>query len=124
MGIRKLSATTKRFSVESYEISKPRAQYAKDKLRLKVYSSLADIEGTFDIFFSSHVLEHVSSVRDTIQFGMNLLKNNGLFIALTPNGSKEFQSSNFESWNKLWVWFIQILSMINSSRKLSKIHIT
>jgi len=91
---------------------------------LKVYSSLADIEGTFDIFFSSHVLEHVSSVRDTIQFGMNLLKNNGLFIALTPNGSKEFQSSNFESWNKLWVWFIQILSMINSSRKLSKIHIT
>jgi 2-polyprenyl-3-methyl-5-hydroxy-6-metoxy-1,4-benzoquinol methylase len=62
------------FDVESFEISVPRANYAKSKLGVKVHSSLSDVQGQFDIFFSSHVLEHVPSVNDAIEFGMNLLK--------------------------------------------------
>ena len=90
------------FEVESYEISTPRAEFAKKKLGVKTHSSLADVQGPFDIFFSSHVLEHVPSVQETITFGMNLLRPGGLFIALTPNGSQDRRAANPESWEKSW----------------------
>jgi 2-polyprenyl-3-methyl-5-hydroxy-6-metoxy-1,4-benzoquinol methylase len=90
------------FDVECYEISKPRARFAQDKLDLKVYSSLANIQPGFDVFFSAHVLEHVPSVKETIEFAMALLKPKGLFIAFTPNGSVEYRKRDQESWNKLW----------------------
>ena len=92
----------KGFDVESFEISAPRASFAKSKLGVKVHSSLSDVKGQFDIFFSAHVLEHVPSVRDSIEFGMALLKPHGLFVAFTPNGSEEYRDREGESWNKLW----------------------
>lgn len=92
----------KGFNVESFEISVPRANYAKSKLGVKVHSSLSEVKGQFDIFFSSHVLEHVPSVGDAIEFGLNLLKPNGLFVAFTPNGSEEYRNTNGDSWNKHW----------------------
>ncbi len=92
----------KGFDVESFEISAPRADFAKSKLGVKVHSSLSDVKGHFDIFFSSHVLEHVPSVKDSIEFGMDLLKPNGFFVAFTPNGSEEYRNIKGESWNKLW----------------------
>jgi 2-polyprenyl-3-methyl-5-hydroxy-6-metoxy-1,4-benzoquinol methylase len=90
------------FDVESFEISVPRACFAKNKLDVKVSSSLSEITGQFDIFFSSHVLEHVPSVKDTIEFGMRILKPNGLFVSFTPNGSDEYRNLNESSWNKSW----------------------
>ncbi len=90
------------FNVESYEISVPRASYAKEKLGVNVYRSLPDLPGQFDIFFSSHVLEHVPSVKDAIDFGMSILKPGGLFVSFTPNGSDGFREAKFDSWNSLW----------------------
>lgn len=92
----------KGFEVESFEISVPRANYAKNKLGINVHSSLSDVKGPFDIIFSSHVLEHVPSVKDTIEFGMDLLRPNGLLVAFTPNGSEEYRNSIGSSWNKSW----------------------
>lgn len=90
------------FAVESYEISRPRAQFAREKLGVMVHGSLDQVSGDFDIFFSAHVLEHVPSVRDSISFGLKLLKPGGLFVTFTPNGSETYRRENFESWNKLW----------------------
>jgi 2-polyprenyl-3-methyl-5-hydroxy-6-metoxy-1,4-benzoquinol methylase len=92
----------KGFEVESFEISVPRANFAKSKLGIEVHSSLSDVKGPFDIFFSAHVLEHVPSVKDSIELGMDLLKPKGLFVAFTPNGSEEYRKSNVQLWNKLW----------------------
>jgi 2-polyprenyl-3-methyl-5-hydroxy-6-metoxy-1,4-benzoquinol methylase len=92
----------KGFEVESFEISVPRANYAKSKLGIEVHDSLSHVKGPFDIFFSSHVLEHVPSVKDAIELGMDLLRPKGLFVAFTPNGSEEYRNTNRESWNKLW----------------------
>jgi SAM-dependent methyltransferase len=92
----------KGFDVESYEISVPRRNFAKSKLGVKVHSSLAEVTGQFDIFFSSHVLEHVPSVNESIEFGMNLLRPNGLFVAFTPNGSEEYRYADGDTWNKSW----------------------
>lgn len=92
----------KGFSVESYEISKPRAHYARTKLGVHVHSSLSDVCGLFDIFFSAHVLEHIPSVQKAIRFAMNILKPGGLFVAFTPNGSTAYRQTHNLLWNKLW----------------------
>lgn len=92
----------KGFDVESFEISRPRANFARSKLGVKVHSSLSEVTGQFDIFFSSHVLEHVPSVKDSIEFGMDLLRPKGLFVAFTPNGSEEYRVMDGRSWNQLW----------------------
>ena len=90
------------FEVESFEISTPRANFARSKLGVRVHSSLSEVSGPFDIFFSSHVLEHVPSVKKSIEFGMSILKPEGLFVAFTPNGSSEFRIKESEAWNQLW----------------------
>ena len=89
------------FDVESFDISIPMANYAKSKLGLKVHFNLSDVKGIFDIFFASHVLEHVPSVKETINFGMNIIKPNGLFVAFTPNGSLKCKNK-IKNWNKHW----------------------
>lgn len=90
------------FEVESFEISAPRARYAREKLGVKVNGELPDEEAGFDIFFSSHVLEHVPSVKRSIEQGMRLLKPGGLFVAFTPNGSARYREVAAESWRKMW----------------------
>lgn len=90
------------FDVESFEISVPRANFARANLDVKVYSSLSEVSGSFDIFFSSHVLEHVPSVQEAIDFGFSILRPGGLFIAFTPNGSAAYRRKDPKGWHKLW----------------------
>lgn len=94
------------YEVESYEISVPRAQYAAQKLSCNVYQNLDDVlenhKSYYDVFFSSHVLEHVPSVLSVIEFAEAILRNNGLFIAFTPNGSDQFRKKAPKQWQKLW----------------------
>ncbi len=90
------------FEVESLEVSLLRADYARKKLAINVHNSISEVSGSFDIFFSSHVLEHVPSVDQVIDFGLNILKPRGLFVAFTPNGSKSHRSKNPKDWHNLW----------------------
>lgn len=69
---------------------------------MNVHTSLSGIKGQFDVVFSAHVLEHVPSVKESIEYGMSMLKPNGLFVAFTPNGSEDYKRKNTESWSKLW----------------------
>jgi SAM-dependent methyltransferase len=90
------------FEVESYEISEPRRSYAISNLGCTVYASLADVRPGFDVFFSSHVLEHVPLPQDVIEYAVSVLKPGGLFIAFTPNGSMAHRLKNPTGWQKLW----------------------
>ncbi len=90
------------FEVESFEISVPRAEFAKNRLGVKVHTSLTEVPGLFDVVFSSHVLEHVPSVQESIAFGLSILKPGGLFVAVTPNGSADFRKKLPDAWHKLW----------------------
>jgi hypothetical protein len=47
------------FRTRAYEISEPRARYARDKLHIEVTMDIADLGKGWDCFFSAHVLEHV-----------------------------------------------------------------
>lgn len=90
------------FDVESFEISVARAEFAKNKLGIKVHTTLSTVKDKFDIVFSSHVLEHVPSVQETIAFSFSILKPGGIFVAVTPNGSTDFRKKSHVAWHKLW----------------------
>jgi SAM-dependent methyltransferase len=88
--------------VESYEVSVPRAEYAREKLGCTVHEELSTVTSGFDVFFSSHVLEHVPSVRSVLDFGFSILRTGGIFVALTPNGSALHRSKDPEGWQHSW----------------------
>jgi len=91
------------FSVSACEISEPRADFAKKKLGIDLID-ISDISNgnKVDIFFSNHVLEHVPSPSQTIALARETLKPDGIFVAITPNGSDLYRSNNYAGWHHLW----------------------
>lgn len=90
------------FRVQAFEISSPRAAFALSQLGVDVVSNVNELIGPFDIFFSSHVLEHVPSVQDIIDLGFRLLRPGGYFLAFTPNGSIAYRERNRRAWQSTW----------------------
>ena len=90
------------FDVTSFEISKPRSNFAKNKLKINAYSDLNEINKPADIFFTSHVLEHISNINSVIEIAKKLIKPNGYFVAFTPNGSDVYRKFNPKGWQKGW----------------------
>ncbi|MHA1113215.1 MAG: class I SAM-dependent methyltransferase [Alphaproteobacteria bacterium] len=90
------------FEVEAYELSAPRRAFAADKLGIAVHESTASIDGPFDVFFSSHVLEHVPEHGPVFDLAHRLLRPGGLFVALTPNGADAFRRKWPRRWHTHW----------------------
>lgn len=88
--------------VQAFEISRSRAEYAKSQLGIDVVSRTADLKPPFDVFFSSHVLEHLPSVQTAIDLAWKLLRPGGYFIAATPNGSLDYRKKNAFVWQSTW----------------------
>ena len=96
------------YDVTACEISRPRAEFARRKLgvnclpRLPDANNLGELAHSFDVFFSSHVFEHVPSPREVIKLARALLKPDGLFVVFTPNGSAAFKASSPAEWHSMW----------------------
>lgn len=90
------------YAVDSYEISQPRARYAASHLGVTRVDPQHAVAGSYDVFFSAHVIEHVPSVSAMIDLGMRLLKPGGLFVAFTPNGSMAFRELKPSDWHLMW----------------------
>lgn len=91
------------FDVKSYEISRPRCAFAVKQLNVNAIGELDGlVGGGYDVFFSSHVIEHVPSVKKTIMLAEKLLKPGGLFVAFTPNGSSAFRNLHPHNWKHAW----------------------
>ncbi len=93
------------FNVVSFEIAPTRRKYARQKLGVHVIEDMeiaaTTLQGTFDCFFSSHVLEHVPSPAQAFKYALRLLRTGGLFVSFTPNGSSEHRAASL-NWKKLW----------------------
>lgn len=95
------------FEVLATEISKPRAQYAKEHLDVKLVDDFdawveaPEARESMDIFFSAHVLEHVPRPDKVFQHAKRILKQNGIFVAVCPNGSAACRAVH-ASWSQLW----------------------
>jgi 2-polyprenyl-3-methyl-5-hydroxy-6-metoxy-1,4-benzoquinol methylase len=90
------------YQVEAFEISRPRAEYARDKLGVTIRQPAEVEPRAYDVFFSAHVIEHVPSVSEMIDFGLRSLKPGGLFVAFTPNGSAARRARNPVGWHSNW----------------------
>lgn len=96
------------YDVKSFEISRPRARFAREKLGVDVIDNPIELEsathldGSCDLFFSNHVLEHVPSPTEVVATARRLLKPGGLFVAITPNGSLAYRQAAPESWHAFW----------------------
>lgn len=90
------------YEVASYEISAQRARYGVENLGVRLCDVSAEAAGTYDVFFSAHVIEHVPNPRELFENGMRLLKPGGLFVGLTPNGTAAFREADPGSWSKMW----------------------
>jgi len=93
------------YRVSAYEISRPRSQYAKDRLGIDMVADIAaaknDLRNQFDCFFSAHVLEHVPRPSDAFGLAWPLLKRGGIFVSFTPNGSAAHRARS-KDWSLLW----------------------
>ncbi len=90
------------YDVEGFEISKSRCEYACDKLGIPAVNQLDALQGDFDCIFSAHVVEHVPSVREFLQFARERLRKRGLFVAFTPNGGEDFRRASPMVWHRFW----------------------
>jgi len=90
------------YAVDAFEISTPRAEFARHHLKVSMPTPSAWELNSYDVFFSAHVIEHVPSVADMIALGQQLLKPGGLFVAFTPNGSRTFRQNAPRDWHLMW----------------------
>jgi SAM-dependent methyltransferase len=77
------------YEVVGFELGEARARYARRMLDVRVEDDLSKIDGRFDVFFSAHVWEHLTSPLEALQMAARFLKPGGLFVAFVPNGSQE-----------------------------------
>lgn len=87
--------------VQSYEISVPRANFGK-KLGLSILTDESLLVPGNDVFFSSHVIEHVPSVANMLQCAKYLVSETGAIITLCPNGSPEFREVDPVAFHRCW----------------------
>lgn len=90
------------FDVHGFEIGKERAEHAADWLDIPVFSDQAEIQGQYDVIYSSHVFEHVPELQTLLDKLKTALKPGGFFVAITPNGGTEARGRNSKIWHKLW----------------------
>lgn len=90
------------YEVDAFEISRPRAAYARSQLGVSMPEMEALPSASYDVFFSAHVIEHVPSPSAMIALGMRLLKPGGLFVCFCPNGSLSFRQRAPCDWHLMW----------------------
>jgi hypothetical protein len=92
----------KGIEVESFEISEPRAMFGNSRLQLNIKISENELTPGKDIFFSSHVIEHLPNPRLMIAKARELLKEDGFFLCFCPNGSEEYFKNNMKAFHSSW----------------------
>ena len=91
------------FIATGVEISVPRCDYGRKHLGIDAHYTADSLSSDYDVFYSSHVLEHVPSVETSFAEARRLLSDKGgLMIIITPNGSDAFRKVRPSRWHELW----------------------
>jgi 2-polyprenyl-3-methyl-5-hydroxy-6-metoxy-1,4-benzoquinol methylase len=91
------------FITTGVEVSRPRCDFGRAHLDVETHYSADELASEYNVFFSSHVFEHVPSPRNSYREAKRLLGDHGgLFIVITPNGSDEFRKTRPTRWHELW----------------------
>lgn len=87
---------------QGYELSEPRAKYGKEKLGVDLVCKEFDIRKSNDVFFSSHVIEHLADIGSFVEKMQSVLTAEGISITICPNGSPEFKKRNPTLFSFTW----------------------
>jgi SAM-dependent methyltransferase len=92
------------FDAVGFEVSRPRAEFGRKKLKLNIMDSFDELsklpDGGFDIIFSNHVVEHVPNIGPTFALLTRLLKDDGFIFHILPNFMGKLARSGY--WVK-WI---------------------
>jgi 2-polyprenyl-3-methyl-5-hydroxy-6-metoxy-1,4-benzoquinol methylase len=91
------------YDATGFEISRARAEYARQWLGGNILDDSAALDGTpagrFDVVFSNHVVEHVRELRRALDLFSRLLRPQGLLFTVLPNFSgREARNGRFLNW--------------------------
>lgn len=90
------------FTVSGFEPSRPRAKYGVEQLGLAIATNLEAIDGipqgSIDIIYTSHVLEHLPDLVGLFDRFRSLLLPGGSLIVLTPNCGGELATRMGVRW--------------------------
>jgi 2-polyprenyl-3-methyl-5-hydroxy-6-metoxy-1,4-benzoquinol methylase len=91
------------FDAVGFEISKPRAAYGRAKLGLNIIDTFDELaklpDGSFDIIFSNHVVEHLPDIGASFAMLTRLLDENGFVFHVLPNFmGKKARSGYWVKW--------------------------
>ena len=84
-----------------YELSIPRRLFGEQNLGVQYIQDASELEGSIDVLFSSHVIEHMSDPSILKNYADMVLKNGGIILLTCPNGSDSGRVHNTH-WSKLW----------------------
>lgn len=90
------------FRVYSYEISLPRANYAREHLGCVTLDSPESCPEKVDLFFSAHVIEHLPNPNLLWETARTTLKPEGLVILFMPNGDPSRERLHARSYHQVW----------------------
>jgi hypothetical protein len=90
------------FRVYSYEVSRARADYARNSLGCEMIEDLTSLSGKVDCLFSAHVIEHLPDPTMIVNTAREILAPKGMAISFCPNGDTSSSWSNHYSdlWGK------------------------
>jgi SAM-dependent methyltransferase len=91
------------YDAAGFEISRPRAEYARRWLGGRILDDPVALDGTaagsFDVVFSNHVVEHLPELRRAFDLFSRLLRPRGLLFTVLPNFSgREARNGRFLNW--------------------------
>jgi 2-polyprenyl-3-methyl-5-hydroxy-6-metoxy-1,4-benzoquinol methylase len=91
------------YETVGFEVSKSRAEYARKNLGITVINTAAGLDsmpdGSFDIVYSNHVLEHIQGIRDALGSFARLLRTDGIAFHVLPNfGGGAWRSGEWINW--------------------------
>jgi 2-polyprenyl-3-methyl-5-hydroxy-6-metoxy-1,4-benzoquinol methylase len=92
------------FDAYGVEIARPNADFARNKLNLKVRNGqLIDAgfkKDYFDAIIAVHMIEHAPNPREIFREIARILKPDGVFVGIVPN----FNSFLLEKLGENWIW--------------------
>lgn len=89
------------YDVRAFDISQERSAVAQT-LGVEIQPVDEAPAGAFDVFTSTHVIEHLPNPRAILNAANKLLNQNGVVFIACPNGSVEFKEESFDVWHKCW----------------------
>jgi SAM-dependent methyltransferase len=90
------------FDVVGYEIGEQRARFAAERLGIAMVSDIGSVNGSFDCFFSAHVIEHLPNPNVFWRAACAALKpERGTIVAFMPNGNPALETGR-EHYHALW----------------------